>query len=332
MGKKTEFSLAAMVAAVCAETWGSRASFERDVVTDLHRSYGAPAAGYLLPADAFRDLTAASASGGGYLTETYRGSYIATLQPASRVLQLGATPVRMGAGSTVLPRGVAGVSVTWSTTEASTTTESQPTFGSISFTRHEVSAFVEISRQLLLQSDAEQVIRTELRNALAAECDKQWIAGDNTSGKPLGIINVPGIGAITGTSLSYGALMDGEQAVSDANGVNNADALGFLTTPAVARLLKGRYINTNQTPVWSGPIAKGSIDGATAYSSKNVPAATLLFADWSQVLVAEWADGLSITIDPYTKMQQGIVGVRAIMSTDIALSNAGVAALATSIT
>ncbi len=328
MPKTPEFSLAAMVAAVAADTWHSKNSLEREVVRDLERRYGPRESGNLLPADSLRDLNVASAPN---LTSTANVGYIEALQPASRVVQLGATPAKMGPGSTVYPRGVTAVSTSWLSTESTQTTEANPTFEQIAFTRHELSAYVEVSRTMLLQVDAENVLRREIRNALGAAADAAWIGGTGLSGQPTGIASQAGL-SITGTTLSYSALMDGAQSVADANAVIDVNSLGYLTTPAVARLLKGRFVNTNYAPIWQGQLAAGSIEDAPAFASKNVPTATLLYGDWSQVLIAEWADGLTMAVDPFTKFNTGLVGIRAIMSTDVALAHTDALAAATGVT
>ena len=66
-------------------------------------------------------------------------------------------------------------------------------------------------------------------------------------------------------------------------------------------------------------------------ASNNVPSATMIFGDWSQMLMAEWGV-LEVDINPFANFQAGIIGVRAMYSVDFGVRVPGAFSVATSIT
>jgi HK97 family phage major capsid protein len=288
--------------------------------------------GWRLPNDFFRDMTVASAPGGGHLVSTTNLPYLPALQAASACLQMGVQPVPVTLGSRFLPRGTASVTTQWLSTEATQITESTPTFGQAAASPKILGAYVEVSRQLALQSD-DSALRSELIRAAGAEVDRVIIQGSGASGQPLGVINTAGIGAFTGASLDQAAARNAQADVVIAN-ANVGNRLGYLTTPAVADLLARRQRFTgSDRALWEGSLVDGVLEGERAMSTNNVPTATAVYADWSTIQLLTWSDvGLGIMIDPFTKFQSGIVGFRLLMAVDVIVSRASAISVATSIT
>ncbi len=283
-----------------------------------------------------RDLTAGTATAGGYLAPIVNRPdlYLPALQPASGALTLGAQiiPCSPGGAATV-PRGVTGVSTTWLSTETSTITESQPVFGQVAGTPHILSAYCELSRQLLLQAaNAEAVARTELTRAAAAALDVAIVSGSGAAGTPQGITNVSGISTFTGASLNQAACRN---AVADilAGNANVGGRIGYLTTPGVAETLSTRQRFTgSDRALWEGSLVDGQIEGERALSTNNVPSATVICADWSSIYVLEWSGtGLAIQLDPFSQFQKGIVGMRLLFACDVIVTRASAVSIATSV-
>lgn len=74
---------------------------------------------------------------------------------------------------------------------------------------------------------------------------------------------------MTGTSLAYAGLVEFFQ--TDVAGSNAlTDGASYLTTPAVAGLLRQRFTSTD-SPLWAGNLVKGSVLGFDAHCSNGVP-------------------------------------------------------------
>jgi len=278
---------------------------------------------FYTPADyiyrAVRDLNVAQAAGGGFLVGTKNVSFIDSLRNASKVYQLGATRLPGQRENVTLPKQVGNSTVVWLSTETSTATESNSTFSQVSGTPKTASAYMEISDKLLRQSNpsAEGIAVGGLGADVGVGVDAAALNGSGVSGQPLGILGTAGIGAASGTTLGYTALVEVQTDLADNNTVLDQNSLGYLTTPSVASLLKSRQrFTSTDSPVWQGAVHAGMIEGVQALSSKNVPTATLVYGCWSSLVIAEWGT-LIVELNPFANFQAGIVGVRCLWSVDV---------------
>jgi HK97 family phage major capsid protein len=208
----------------------------------------------------------------------------------------------------------------WFADETGTATESNLTFGQITLVPKTVGGYVEISRQLLLQStpNAEGIVNADLARVIGLAVDSAAIAGPGTAGQPTGVRNSSGFGTAnptTGTAVAYGDLIRFQTAVAAANAM--MPGFGYVTTPTVAGVLMGKPRFTNSdTPIWGGNILDGTLVGAPAMASLQVGSGTVIGGDWSQVIIGEWGV-LEIEANPYANFQSGIVGVRALYTCDV---------------
>lgn len=264
-----------------------------------------------------RDLTAGTAGAGGYLVETNNVGFIELLRNRSVAFNMGARRLSGLSGNVTVPKHSAAATAYWLSTEATAITESQQTFAQLSLSPKTAGAYTEISRQLLLQSspDAEGIVTSDLASVVALAVDLAVLNGSGAAGQPTGILNTAGIGSVTGTTLGYAGILNFQEDVASANVVPSSG--GYVTTPAVAALMmqRARFSNTD-TPLWVGNLWDGQMAGFRAMSSNQIPAATMLFGDWSQVVVAEWGV-LEIAVNPQANFPAGIIGVRAMYSVDV---------------
>ncbi len=288
---------------------------------------------FIVPDEVFkRDLTVATSNAGGFLVDTQNDGFIELLRPRSVVMGMGAQLMTGMVGNVTVPRQTGAATAYWLANEAAAITESQMTIGQLALSPKTVGAYTEVSRQLTLQSSpsAEALIRNDLAQVLALEVDRAAIQGSGGSGQPTGLLTVSGVGSVAGASLDYTKLLEFQSDVAAANAL--APGCAYVTTPTVAVLLKGRQrFSGTDTPVWQGAILDGTIEGFAARSTTQMPAATMIFGDWSQIVIAEWG-GLELAVNPYAAFQSGVIGVRAMYSIDVGVRYPGAFSVATSIT
>jgi HK97 family phage major capsid protein len=355
MAAKTRktFSYGALLRSLHAGTFRSHASPELELVQRHEARYGAP------PGDAKHcarlSLKKVFGSGSralvedstaGFLTGTSIGQYLPALQARSVVMRLGARKLPASKSNVTLPRGATTATTSHQSGETTLITESENTYGQIAATPKLMTIYSKVSRQALIQSNIGQIMELEQTAAAGTAMDAAVIAGTGINGQPLGILNtaqattdpatVFGVNSFTGYSggtLTYANLIAGQQAVADANAILNPSALGFITTPTVAGLLKQRYrISTyGEWPLWNGPLSNGDIEGVPAYATKNIPAGSMIYGDFSTVQVFMW-DDISIEVDPYSNFTQALVGIRLILPYDVVLTYPQSFAVATGIT
>lgn len=221
----------------------------------------------------------------------------------------------------------------WLSGENIPITASQGTFGAVALTPKNLGALTVLSHQLVRQVDAvaEQVVMFELAAAMAAAFDRAALNGSGASGEPLGVLNMTGIGSVSGTNLGHAGLVEFQGDLIDAEVEAGANSSGYLTTATVAKLLKGRYIGAGAVPLWSGNLWDGEIEGLSAAATKQMPAATMLFGDFSQVVIGEWGQ-LTLDLNPYENFAVGKISVRAWYTADIAVRHPAAFSVAKTIT
>lgn len=315
--------------------WISEGGLEIEASRTIADRLGRSASGLLVPYEVQkRDLTAGTANAGGYLvaTDNLSGSFIDLLRGKIMVKQLGATVLAGLRGNVTIPKLTAAATGYWLASEATDITESQQTLGQLALSPKTVGAYTEISRLLLIQSDptADMMVMNDLSKVVALAVDLAALNGSGASGQPLGVIGTSGIGAVAGASLNYAGLVEFETDVSTANA--DVASMAYLTTPAVRGILKSR--DKTGTTVgnycWGGTAGDNKVNGYRAEVTTQMPAANMLFGDFSQIVIGEWGV-LEVQLNPYANFKAGIIGVRAMWSIDVGVRQAGAFSLATGI-
>lgn len=279
-----------------------------------------------------RDLTVGVGGAGGFLVQTSNMGFIELLRNMSVLFNMGATRLSGLRDSITIPKHTVAATAAWLANEAAQITESTQTFVQIPLSPKTVGGYTEISRQLMLQSNPsiEGIVSADLARVVALDIDLKGLNGSGAAGQPTGILNTAGIGSVTGTTMDYADIVEFQTDVFAGNALSGSS--GYVTTGAVAGLFKARVkFASTASPIWNGRLEMADVDGYRAMASNQMPAATMLFGDFSQVIVAEWGV-LEIEVNPFADFKAGIVGVRAIASIDIGVRYPTAFSAATSIT
>ena len=338
-----QFSLARAIKACADKDW-KEAQFELDCVKEVARKMNkAPdPQKFLVPFEVLqrpvdvsrskRDLTVGTVGDGGYLVSTDNVGFIEILRNRSVAFNLGVRRLSGLNGNVTVPRQTGAATPIWLANEASTATESKQAFTQMALTPKTVAAYTEISRLLLLQGSpsVEGIVTDDLAAVVAIAADLSVLNGSGVSGQPTGIIQTAGIGSVSGTTLAYSGVLEFQTDVAANNVIPVAG--GYVTTPVVAgkMMARSRFSNTD-TPLWVGNIWDGQMAGFRGMSSNQMPADTMLFGDWQEVVVGEWGV-LEVEVNPYANFQAGIIGVRAMYSLDVGVRRPFAFAYASSIT
>lgn len=332
------FSLLRALDAARTESW-LYAPFEREVSREAAKRAGAidpDIRSIYLPAQLLqrRDLTAASASGGGHLVGTQVLGVIDAVREQLATARLGVGTITGLRPNVTFARQGAKSTVSWLPTEGTQATETETyQLGQLSLTPKSAVAYCEVSRQLRTMAPdlAETMVLNDLRRTIRAAIDAAAFAGTGSSGQPTGLVNVAGIGTFTGASVNYAGILEAQRDVLSANALTEGGTVGFTCRPTVAELLANRQGFSTLVPMWQGPLDAGQLAGCKAVSSMSVPASTLVAGDWQQMVLAEWGAGLVIDINPYANFPAGIFGFRAVLSMDVCLLQPSAFSVATSV-
>lgn len=278
---------------------------------------------------ATRDLTAAKASGGGYLVPTGNLPLQAVMERYSIFNEAGVTRISgLEPSPLTMPRTVTVPTASWLSAEGVTIGASDPVFGQVAMTPKWAAATIKVSRQLMLQSQAEQVVGPLVAEAIARAIDTAILHGSGVNGQPQGLFNTTGIGTQSGSSLAAAGLRTMRKAVLDAGG--REDRLSWIGATDVQEVLNSREFSAGSgRQLWD----TDGILGRPAVASSMVAAGSLVVGDFSRVTVVLFdAAGLTLEFNPYSNFAAGQVSFRLLVPVDVAVSPAAAFSTSTSIT
>ena len=173
------------------------------------------------------------------------------------------------------------------------------TFTTVKLSPKRLTAYVDISKQLLAQDTigVEAAIKRDIVNALNDKLEATIfgaVAGDET--KPAGIF----YNASETNVDTYAQLCAFEATLDDANVNGQKKYLMGNTAKATFRsMIKG----TNNTGM---VLENGQIDGTPMLNTSNVSTKKFVYGDFNYLAIGSWGD-VEITIDQYTQAVNGCV-------------------------
>jgi HK97 family phage major capsid protein len=273
-----------------------------------------------------RDLNSTSAPAGAYLVGVQRSPIEELL---ARYSLLGdVTTMSDLTGPVTIPRVKTVAVAAWLAADGNNIVEADPVFGQLALAPKFCSVKIDVSRQLLVQSDAERVVGVQAAEAVARAVDTAIIAGSGSAGQPTGITNTSGVFAQAGASLATAGLRAMRKAVLLAGA--REDRLLWVGAPDVQETLGGREFSAGSGRVlWS----EGKIEGIRAVSSSLVPAGVLVLGAFDRVTAAIFdSSGVALEWNPYENFQTGLSSFRLILPIDLAVSPPACFAVATAVT
>lgn len=202
------------------------------------------------------------------------------------------------------------------------------TIDSITMNPHRIGARTDISVQLDVQAPrmGSRLIRS-LVKAYRSEYDKQMLVGDGNDPNPRGLLNAAGLTnavshGVDGGTPTLSTVVEFAGVLSEDN--INPTNLAFLTTSRVVQKCRttpldagsGVFLMPPQTGMVRGSGRAGELQGTPIYVSNLMKKDTtkgngtnlhsMLFGDWSEVVVGEWGSGRYMLVDPHTRGAEGI--------------------------
>jgi HK97 family phage major capsid protein len=301
---------------------------EREVHDELAKSQPEAARGILVPLGLqMRDMTALGSSGaeGGYTIATNKASLLDVLRAKLILRKLGASVFTGLVGNFDLPRGNAGAAAGWKA-EGTALDESSQTVAQLALKPKRLGTFTEITRQLLSQSssDVEAWVRNDLIGAISTALESAAIAGDGSGSTPTGILSTASIGDVAGgtngLAPTWAHIVALEAAVANVNA--DAGTMGYLVNTKTRGKLKTTLRNpsgTDGTFVWPDDSRlNGYNTGVSNVAPSNLDKGTsvgvcsaIIFANWADLVLAQWGNAIDILANPYSKDVEGIVRITA---------------------
>jgi len=271
-----------------------------------------------------RDLTAdVFAAAGALVGVDFRpNQLIPLLRNKLALTGLQATFLDGLVGDVAIPKQTGGVTAGWVGSDGGTIGEGTQTVGQVTLTPRTLGVFTDYSRQLRLQSSIsiENFVRADLMASVALAKDLAAFHGTGSSGQPLGIANVTGIGT---QSFSTGSTPTRAEVIGLRSDLSGANALDGNLAYATETTVYGNMLDT-AVDAGSGRFLldeNGLLLSRPVVESNQIEDGLLFFGNWADLLVGTWG-GMDLMVDPFTGATAGNMRVLIFHSTDIAVRNA----------
>lgn len=191
--------------------------------------------------------------------------------------------------------------------EVASATDGAGTFTNVKLQPKRLTAYVDISKQMLAQDslDVENVIREDIINAINTKLEETILGnGDGKEGgtsivAPIGMRN----GVTAATVADFADLCDLESDVEDANVLG--ECVYVMSNKAKAAL-RGMIKGTNGTGM---VYENGSVDGTKAFNTSHLGSTnTVIYGDFSNLAIGSWSN-VEVLVDPYTQAAAGKVRI-----------------------
>lgn len=253
-------------------------------------------------------LIAGTPANGGQLVQE---ETMELLLPLRSSLVLGRAGARIITGLTNNEKinAYGGTTVTWEE-ETAPAKDGAGTFTGKSFSPKRITAYVDISKRLLLQESdgVDSLVRQDMADAVASKLESTAFGAHSTAA------TIPD-GLFTGATVdikgaaSWANVLKMEENLKVQNAANGSVA--YITHPSAASKFKGT-VRAAGIPYFisEGNMLNGYPMLTTTNMAKDLQTAKdeygIVFANWSDYLILQWG-ALDITYDPYTKATEGCV-------------------------
>lgn len=326
------YSLARALQASVTGDW-TKAGFEREASRALERASAQTAEGFFVPSEIWgrRNFNVGTSSEAGNLVATDLRSDLFTDALRERMVlgQLGVRIVSGLTGNVDIPRkSVAGTLGMLS--EIGSASETQPTTAKVTLSPKRIAAYVEVSKQALIQSalPLEAMLRDDLLMGAASLIENQCFNGVGSNNEFLGLRYVSGIGTATGgangAAVAWSHYLDLEAACANANAFPGAQSGYVINTKTLNKskqVVKSTYLDfiipSDTAPDGAGMLRANNRrlavtnflpSNLTKGTSTTICSAALFSSDWSMAVLGLFG-APDIVVDPYSLAATGQVRI-----------------------
>ena len=222
---------------------------------------------------------------------------VGPLRAKNVLVQAGAKFLTGLVGDVQIPI-MSATNVNWAE-ETGAASDGAPTFTNVTLSPKRLTAYVNISKQLLNQHsvDVDNMIRTDIIRAISSKLESTILgSAAGTTTQPAGLFydQTPEVIA----DMSGIAKVEGD--------VENANVYGnpkWIINPKFKAALRTMAKGSN---IAQSLYENGEIDGTSALSTSNVGDKLGVYGDFSQLAIGQWG-AIDLTVDPYTQAKNGMI-------------------------
>lgn len=190
--------------------------------------------------------------------------------------------------------------VTWEG-EVATAKEAGYTFTSKKLQPKRLTAYVDISKQFLVQDSigAEQAIRADIVAAINSKLESTILgSAQGSTTTPAGIF----YGQTPKKITTFKDICDLEASIEDANVIGECKYVMSNKAKAALRNMPKSSKSTQLV------MENGEVDGTPVLNTSNVEAQNIAYGDWNNLAIGQWG-AIDLVVDPYTLAKDGQVRI-----------------------
>ncbi len=308
--------------------------FEREISSEVARRSGRQYEGFAVPDQYFhvekRTLLVGS-SAADLIPNPHRADLFIDMLRAKLVCAtLGATYLDGLVGTPIdIPRQTGSGTAQW-VAEDGSLSETDAAFDDVNLAPKTVGSVTSFSRRTMLNASPsiEAIVRADLASTIANAIDSKAMTGTGSSNTPTGITSAGATAGGGGAVLTYAEVLAYPTLIDAANALGGS--LGWAINPHVAKVLRSTLVasSTDSRMIMEGPNQLVGYPAQTTTALAGNPtgpvAGTIIFGNWADLLIASWAGGLDILVNPFetTAYLKGRILVRAMKDVDVAVRHA----------
>lgn len=220
------------------------------------------------------------------------------LRAKNVLVQAGAKYLTGLVGDVQVPIMGAG-NVTWEG-ETAPAKDGAPTFDNVKLQPKRLTAYVDISKQFLVQDslDAEAMIRQDIVNAINSKLEATILgSAAGTTTQPEGIFHSDS--ALTSIS-DFAGICDLEADIEDANVMGECK---YIMSNKAKAAFRNMARSTDTTKL---VMENGNIDGTPVLNTSHVQGKNVAYGDFSNLAIGQWG-AIDLTVDPFSQATNGKV-------------------------
>lgn len=267
-------------------------------IAEMRKSGQSYSGQIVLPVEERAAVVAGTATNGQEAVAEDKLNILAPLRDALVLSAAGANFMTGLVGNVSIPT-YSGSTVGWAG-EVDAAKDGAGTFGEVELSPKRLTAYVDISKQFLIQdsASAEALLRKDIVDALSNKLEATIlgaVAGDAT--KPAGLF--AGVTADT-AAITFADILKMEQTLEEKNVGGN---IKFIASPAAKAILRTTAVGGTKSDLRM--LMEGNeIDGISTLVTNGMTSKGLILGNFNDLVIGQWG-GIDLTVDPYTQAANG---------------------------
>ena len=267
-------------------------------IAEMRKSGQSYSGQIILPVEERADVQATVADHGQEIVAEDKLNILAPLRDKLVLSAAGANFMTGLVGNVSIPT-YSGSTVGWAG-EVDAAKDGAGTFGEVELSPKRLTAYVDISKQFLIQDSvsAEALLRKDIVDALSNKLEATIlgaVAGDAT--KPAGLF--AGVTADT-AAITFADILKMDQTLEEKNVGGN---IKFIASPAAKAVLRTTAVGGTKSDLRM--LMEGNeIDGISTLVTNGMTSKGLILGNFNDLVIGQWG-GIDLTVDPYTQAANG---------------------------